>query len=85
MTIITIRIPDDVKEAFDKAFEGEDKDAIIAQLIRAAAEAKARTASEAEDKARRRREAVDAILELRKKMPALSNEEIRNAREEGRP
>ncbi len=85
MTIMTIRIPDDVKEAFDKAFEGEDKDAIIAQLIRAAAEAKARAASEAEDKARRRREAVDAILELRKKMPALSNEEIRNAREEGRP
>ena len=41
MTIMTIRIPDDVKEAFDKAFEGRDKDAIIADLIRrAAAEAK---------------------------------------------
>ena len=34
MTIMTIRIPDDVKEALDKAFEGEDKDAIIAQIIR---------------------------------------------------
>jgi len=34
MTIMTIRIPDDVKEAFDKAFEGQDKDAIIAQFIR---------------------------------------------------
>ena len=32
MTIMTIRIPDDVKEALDKAFEGEDKDAIIAQI-----------------------------------------------------
>ena len=43
MTIMTIRIPDDVKEAFDKAFEGKDKDAIIADLIRrAAAEAGAR-------------------------------------------
>ncbi len=41
MTIMTIRIPDDVKEAFDKAFEGRDKDAIIADLIRrAAAEAR---------------------------------------------
>ena len=35
MTIMTIRIPDDVKEAFDKAFEGKDKDAIIADLIQA--------------------------------------------------
>ena len=34
MTIMTIRIPGDVKEALDKAFEGQDKDAIIAQLIR---------------------------------------------------
>ena len=41
MTIMTIRVPDDVKEAFDKAFEGKDKDAIIADLIRrAAAEAR---------------------------------------------
>ncbi len=85
MTIMTIRIPDDVKEAFDKAFEGEDKDAIIAQIIREAAEAKVRAATEEEEKARRRREAVDRILELRKNMPALSNEEIRKAREEGRP
>ncbi len=84
MTIMTIRIPDDVKEAFDKAFEGEDKDAIIAQLIRAAAEAKVRAALKEEEKARRRREAVDRILELRKSMPALSNEEIRKARQEGR-
>ena len=37
MTIMTIRIPDDVKKAFDKAFEGRDKDAIIAGLIRRAA------------------------------------------------
>jgi hypothetical protein len=37
MTIMTIRIPDDVAAAFDKAFEGEDKDAIIARLLREAA------------------------------------------------
>ena len=34
MTIMTIRIPDDVKEALDKAFEGQDMDAIIPQSIR---------------------------------------------------
>ena len=61
MTTMTIRIPDDVKAAFDKAFEGEDKDAVIAALLRHAAEEKAHAASAAEDLARRRREAVDSL------------------------
>jgi metal-responsive CopG/Arc/MetJ family transcriptional regulator len=80
MTIMTIRIPDDVKEAFDKAFEGEDKDAIIARLLQEAAEKRA----PAEDLAERRRKAVNAILEHRKTMPAISQEEIRNIGEEMR-
>ena len=33
MTIMTIRIPNDV-DTLDKVLEGEDKDAIIAQIIR---------------------------------------------------
>jgi hypothetical protein len=86
MTIMTIRIPDDVAAAFEKAFEGEDKDAIIAQFIRDGLAARGRSVEALpEELADRRRRAVDAILELRKKMPALSNEEIRKAREEGRP
>ncbi len=88
MTIMTIRIPDDVKEALDKAFEGEDKDAVIAQFIRdglAARGVPEMVAIRDEDLTERRRKAVDAILELRKKFPAISNEDIRKAREEGRP
>jgi hypothetical protein len=88
MTIMTIRIPENVKEALDKAFEGEDKDAIIAQFIRDGLAARGvveMIAARDGDLAERRRKAVDAILELRKKFPAISNEEIRNAREEGRP
>jgi hypothetical protein len=81
MTIMTIRIPDEVKAAFDKAFEGEDKDAVIARLLQEAAEQRA----EVEDSAERRREAVDAILALRKQPPYFSDEEIKRAREEGRP
>jgi hypothetical protein len=77
MTIVTIRIPDDVKEAFDKAFEGEDKDTIIARLLREAAERRRQARGLAG-----RRKAVDAILELRKTMPAISQEEIRNIRDE---
>lgn len=88
MTIMTIRIPDEVKEALDKAFEGQDKDAVIAQFIRdglAARGLSEMAVGRDEDIAERRRKAVDAIFELRKKFPALSNEEIRKAREEGRP
>jgi predicted transcriptional regulator len=86
MTIMTIRIPDDVAEALDKAFAGEDKDAIIAQFIRDGLAARGKTAEALpEELAERRRKAVDSILELRKKMPALSNVEIRKARQEGRP
>jgi predicted transcriptional regulator len=88
MTIMTIRIPDDVKEALDKAFKGEEKDAIIAQFIRdglAARGVSGMAAARDEESAERRRKAVDAIFELRKKFPAISNEEIRKAREEGRP
>ena len=80
MTIMTIRIPEDVKEAFDKAFEGEDKDAIIARLLQEAAGKRA----QAEEVAERRRKAVDAILELRETMPAISQDEIRTTREEMR-
>lgn len=88
MTIMTIRIPENVKEALDKAFEGEDKDAIIAQFIRDGLAARGvieMIEARDGDLAERRGKAVDAILELRKKFPAISNEEIRKAREEGRP
>ena len=51
MTIMTIRIPDEVKEAFDKAFEGKDKDAIITQFIRGGSAARGtREMAEARDK-----------------------------------
>jgi hypothetical protein len=88
MTIMTIRIPENVKEALDKAFEGEDKDAIIAQFIRDGLAARGvieMIEARDGDLTERRGKAVDAILELRKKFPAISNEEIRKAREEGRP
>ena len=83
MTIMTIRVPDDVKEALDKAFEGEDKDAIIAQILRDGLAARGLSAQNG-DLAERRRKAADAILELRKAMPALSNDEFRAIREEMR-
>jgi hypothetical protein len=70
-----------VKESLDKALEGEEKDAIVARLLLEDTEKR----TQAEQAAERRSKVVDAILGLRKKFPAISNEEIRKAREEGRP
>jgi predicted transcriptional regulator len=77
MTIMTIRIPDDVKEAFDKAFEGEDKDAIIAELIRKALQNKAET-----PQAGGKRDLVAEFRKFRESGPSMTNEEIRQTREE---
>jgi hypothetical protein len=82
MTIMTIRIPDDVAEAFAKAFEGEDKDAIIAQFIRDGLASRTKPAKAPA------REAVPDLVErfrkLREGMPAISQDEIRQLREEMR-
>ena len=83
MAIITVRIPREVKEAFDKAFEGEDKDAVIAALLREALEERAAKEKAAKDEPKR--DLVAEFRNLRESMPALSNEGIRKAREEGRP
>jgi len=85
MTIMTIRIPDDVKAAFDKAFEGEDKDAVLARLIREAIEKRGQHEAAKEESDVRRHEAVDEILALRSQPPYFSDTQIKQAREEGRP
>jgi len=85
MTIITIRIPGDVTAAFDKAFEGEDKDAVLARLIREAIEKRGQYEAAKEESAVRRHEAVDEILALRSQPPYFSDTQIKQAREEGPP
>lgn len=79
MTVATVHfsVPDDVKEAFNEAFEGRNKSAIIADLMREAIE---RVRS-----GQRSREAIGRILERRRGRPVLSGGEIRAARLDGRP
>ena len=83
MTIMTIRIPDDVKEALDKAFEGRDKDAIIAQIIRDGLAVRATKVGH-EAVPAPAADLVQQFRELRKGMPSISQDEIRRLREEGR-
>jgi hypothetical protein len=77
MATVNFSIPDDLKQAFNEAFEDQNKSAIVAELMR---EAIAR----AERKARSRA-AIERILKRRPSMPVVTEKAIRKARETGRP
>jgi metal-responsive CopG/Arc/MetJ family transcriptional regulator len=77
MATLNFSVPDDVKEAFNKTFKGENKSAILTRLIREAVEEHRRQ--------KRRMKAVNAILRLRADSASVSNSEIRKARKTGRP
>ena len=81
MGTMNFSIPDDVKDRFNEVFDGENKSAVVANLLRGAVE-------EREQRAKRD-EAFDALIEellrARAEDPPLSDEEIRRIRIEGRP
>ncbi|MCX7098064.1 MAG: hypothetical protein NTV43_09210 [Methylococcales bacterium] len=77
MSTMNFSIPDDVKNAFNEAYQGQNKSAVISELMR-----------EAVERAQRKQRSLDAvasILERRKHAPVLTEEEFRALREEGRP
>ena len=77
MSTVNFSVPDDVKEAFNAAFAGQNKSAVIADLMREAVErAQQKTNSQA---------AYLRILERRKDAPSITEAQFRAAREEGRP
>jgi metal-responsive CopG/Arc/MetJ family transcriptional regulator len=81
MGTMNFSIPDDVKEAFNKAFEGENKSAVVSGLMRKAIEEKER-------RARRERDLdalIEELLRIRDEDPPASDEEIRRVRVLGRP
>lgn len=79
MSVMHIQIPDDLKEAFEKAFPGETVDAFVARMMREA------LSKRSEIEAKPRESLVEAFKKLREKFPPTSDEEIRRLREEGRP
>jgi len=77
MATVNFSVPEEIKRAFNETFKDQNKSAIIADLMR-----------EAVERARQRQrqsEAIDRILERRKRAPPLTEQEFRAAREEGRP
>ena len=77
MATINFSVPDDVKDDFNKIFKGENKSAILTRLMRDAVEERKRQ--------KRRMTAINAILRLRTKSVATSDDEICKARKIGRP
>jgi hypothetical protein len=77
MATVNFSVPDDIKAEFDRVFGGQNKSAVIADLMRKAV---------AEVTRRKRREEIFRVLtQRRKQRPSLSDEEIHTSRALGRP
>ncbi|MEX2496429.1 MAG: hypothetical protein WD448_10090 [Woeseia sp.] len=77
MATVNFSVPDEVKAAFDRTFKGQNKSAVIAELMR-------RAVSEAKLKQRRER-VFQSLTERRSKRPSLSDAKLRATRGSGRP
>jgi hypothetical protein len=74
MATMNFSIPDEVKEAFNKAFEGENKSAVVAGLMRKAIEERERS--------RRAGDFLERMRRIRASGREVTEEEITRARQE---
>ncbi|MBS3952114.1 MAG: hypothetical protein KGZ88_04100 [Methylomicrobium sp.] len=74
MATVNYSVPDEIKDAFNAAYQGQNKSAVIAELMMEAVERAARK--------QRHREAIANILARRAETEPVTEEEIRAAREE---
>jgi hypothetical protein len=74
MGTMNFSIPDDVKEAFNKAFEGENKSAVVTRLMVRAIEDK--------ERASRSGDFVERLRAIREQSEPVTAEEIARARQE---
>lgn len=77
MATVNFSVPDHIKRAFNAAFKGENKSAVLARLMRQAVENRARQ--------KQRAAAVAAVLKLRSGAKPVGDDMIRRARHKGRP
>ncbi len=77
MSTVNFSVPEEVKQLFNETFEGQNKSAVIADLM-----------LEAVERVRSKQRSLDAyrkILARRKRAPAVTQKQFRAAREAGRP
>lgn len=77
MGTINFSIPDDLKAAFNAAFVGQNKSAVIAELMREAVERAERR--------QRSRAAIGRLLDRHLDAPVRDAQELLNARRKSRP
>lgn len=77
MATVNFSVPDKVKREFQETFAGENRSAIITDLMRQAVAERQRQA--------RRAAAIDALLALRSRSPVTTAAEIDRVRKAGRP
>lgn len=74
---LNFSVPEEIKRAFNDAFAGENKSAVIARLmVRAIEERRQR---------QQRAAAIDALLERRRTQHPIADARVAAARREGRP
>jgi hypothetical protein len=76
MATVNFSVPPDVKEAFERAFAGQNKSAVLTALMRQAVEERRRR--------RRRARAIEKLLGLRKRTRPHGTTVVRAARRRGR-
>lgn len=74
MAFVNFSVPDDVKEKFNAAFSGQNKSAVIADLMRRAVEE--------EYQRQQRNNAIERILNRRNSKNPVNQEKIDSARQE---
>jgi hypothetical protein len=77
MATVNFSVPEQVKKLFNAAFSGKNKSQVIADLMVKAVEERRRQ--------KRRAKAIDALLTVRRRTMAVSDVQIRAARQRGRP
>lgn len=77
MATVNFSVPEEIKKEFLETFAKENRSAVIARLMQQAVEERKRQ--------QRRAKAIDALLELRRRQPPVSNAEIARARRMDRP
>ena len=77
MGTVNFSIPDDLKDAFNAAFAGHNKSAVVAGLMREAIERAKRR--------QRSRLAIDRLLARHAEAPVRDASALQTAREKGRP
>jgi hypothetical protein len=77
MSTVNFSIPEAIKKAFNRTFEGENKSAVLARLMQQAIDERKRQ--------KRRAAAIETLLKVRAGAKPVSEATIRKARRKGRP